>query len=62
MNKQYQSKIIAAIHKTAEDLHTARVTPTQTLRDFDALCLMPEQELLSGPETSSETRSGTISV
>jgi len=45
MTKQYKSKMMAAIHETAEDLHTARVIPTKTLREFDALCLTPVQEL-----------------
>ncbi|MGI4787732.1 MAG: hypothetical protein ACRYFS_02655 [Janthinobacterium lividum] len=42
---QYKSKIMAAVHETAEDLHTAQVMPTQTMREFDALCLPPMQEL-----------------
>ena len=45
MTKQYKSKMMAAIHETAEDLHTARVMPTKTLQEFDALCLTPVQEL-----------------
>ena len=45
MRKQYKSKIMAAIHETAEDLHAARVMPAQTLREFDALCLTPVEEL-----------------
>ena len=44
-NKQYRSRIMAVIHETAEDLHSAKVMPAQTLREFDALCLTPVQEL-----------------
>ncbi len=59
-NKQYKSKILAAIRETAEDLHEAQVMPTETLHDFDALCLTPVQEQLDAPKPLSETRSGTI--
>ncbi len=45
MKKQYKSSIMAAIHETAEDLHTVGVMPTRTLREFDALCLTPVQPL-----------------
>jgi len=45
MKSQYKSKIMAAIHETAEDLLKAQVMPAQTLRKFDALCLTPVQEL-----------------
>jgi len=45
MKKQYKSSIIAAVHETAEDLHAAGVMPTRTLREFDALCLTPMQQL-----------------
>ena len=59
-NKQYKSKMMAAIHKTAEDLHSAQVMPAKTLHEFDALCLTPASKLLSQPETCLETRSGTL--
>lgn len=45
MKKQYKSSITAAIHETAEDLHAAGVMPARTLREFDALCLTPVQQL-----------------
>ena len=32
---------MAAIHETAEDLHSAKLLPTRTLREFDALRLTP---------------------
>lgn len=43
--KQYKSRVLAAVHETAEDLHAAGVLPTRTLREFDALCLTPVQPL-----------------
>lgn len=61
MRHQYKSKIMAAIRKTAEDLHEAQVMPTQTLRKFNALCLTPVQERLDAPKPPGETRSGTLS-
>ena len=51
---------MAAVHETANDLHSAQLMPAETLHEFDALCLTPEQELLSEPETCSETRLGTL--
>jgi putative transcriptional regulator len=41
----YPSRILAAIHETAEDLHSVGILPTRTLREFDALCLTPGQPL-----------------
>lgn len=45
MRRQYKSAIMAAIHETAEDLHSAGVMPTRTLREFDVLCLTPVEPL-----------------
>ena len=45
MRKQYKSAIMAAIHETAEDFHSAGVMPARTLREFDALCLTPVEPL-----------------
>ena len=45
MNKQYKSKIMAAVHETADDLHSAGIMPARTMREFDAICLTPVQEL-----------------
>ena len=41
MGKTYRSGALAAIHKTASDLHDAGVMEKRTLRKFDALCLTP---------------------
>lgn len=45
MKKQYKSGIMAAVHETAEDLHSASLMPARTLREFDALCLTPVRQL-----------------
>ena len=43
MMKQYRSRVMAAVHETAEDLHAAGVMDKQTMRTFDAACLTPVQ-------------------
>ncbi len=49
MRKQYRSRIMAAIHETAEDLHTAGLMDKRTMRKFDEACLTPVRSL-SGAE------------
>ncbi len=53
MQKQAKSEIMAAVHETAEGLHTAGVLPARTLREFDALCLTP---VLSVPDAEDRRR------
>ncbi len=43
--KQYRSKLLASIHETAEDLHSAGLMKKRTMREFDALCLTPIKPL-----------------
>lgn len=45
MPKKYRSKVMAAIHETAVDLHKAAGMDKKTMRKFDALCLTPIQEM-----------------
>ncbi len=45
MTKQYRSRIMAAIHETAEDLHTAGLVDKRTMRKFDEACLTPVRSL-----------------
>ena len=45
MKKRYKSSVMASIHETAKDLHSAGVMSDRTLREFDALCLTPVQSL-----------------
>jgi putative transcriptional regulator len=45
MTKQYRSRIMAAIHETAEDLHAAGLIDKRTMREFDASCLTPVRPL-----------------
>jgi putative transcriptional regulator len=45
MAKQYRSRIMAAIHETAEDLHAAGLLDKRTMRQFDEACLTPVMPL-----------------
>jgi putative transcriptional regulator len=45
MKKQYRSPLMASIHETAEDLHSAGIMDKRTMREFDELCLTPVQTL-----------------
>ncbi len=41
MTKQYRSEAMAAIHETAEGLHSVGLVDKQTMRRFDDTCLTP---------------------
>ena len=43
MTKQYRSRVLASVHETAEGLTGAGVMSKQTMREFDELCLTPEE-------------------
>ena len=45
---------LAAIHDTASDLHRAGLVEVATMREFDALCLTPVQNL--SPDEIREVR------
>ncbi|HEY1933877.1 MAG TPA: DNA-binding transcriptional regulator [Acetobacteraceae bacterium] len=45
MNKQYRSRMMAAVHETAEDLHAAGLIDKRTMREFDKACLTPVSPL-----------------
>jgi putative transcriptional regulator len=45
MKKQYQNRLIASVHETAEGLHDAGVMDKRTMRKFDELCLTPVKPL-----------------
>lgn len=45
MTKKYRSDAFAAIHETIEALHEAGAVTKQTMREFDAACLTPVEEL-----------------
>jgi len=41
MTKAYRSRVMAAIHETASDLHGAGLLDKSTMRQFDQTCLTP---------------------
>lgn len=41
MAKRYRSRVMSAIHETAEDLHAAGLMDKRTMREFDEACLTP---------------------
>ena len=45
MTKKYRRDAFAAIHETMEALHEAGAVNKQTMREFDAACLTPVEEL-----------------
>ena len=45
MTKKYRSDAFAAIHETMEALHEAGAVNKQTMREFNAACLTPVEEL-----------------
>jgi putative transcriptional regulator len=45
MAEQYRSRMMAAIHETAEDLHAACLIDKRTIRQFDEACLTPVRSL-----------------
>jgi putative transcriptional regulator len=45
MPKKYRSRVMAAIHETAVDLHKVGGMDKTTMRKFDALCLTPILEM-----------------
>lgn len=47
MSKQYRSRMMAAIHETAENLHESGLLDKQTMRKFDEHCLTPIEPLCS---------------
>jgi putative transcriptional regulator len=45
MAKQYKSGALAAVHETALGLTEAGVIDKRTMKEFDAMCLTPVEEL-----------------
>ncbi|MGB7910597.1 MAG: DNA-binding transcriptional regulator [Desulfobaccales bacterium] len=58
MTKQYRSRIMAAIHETAEDLHTAGLMDKRTMRKFDEACLTPVRSLSAAEIRALREREG----
>ncbi len=43
--RQHRSNLLAAVHETASELHSAGVMDKRTMRRFDVLCLTPVHPL-----------------
>ena len=40
-----KKSVLETVHETAKGLHDAGLVDTQTMREFDAMCLTPVREL-----------------
>jgi putative transcriptional regulator len=56
MPKKYRSKVMAAVHETASDLHRVGGMDKRTMRKFDVLCLTPIQEMTQKKIRALRTR------
>jgi len=45
MPKKYRNKMMASVHEAASDLYRDGALDKKTMREFDALCLTPVQEM-----------------
>jgi putative transcriptional regulator len=58
MVKQYRSETMAAIHETAEGLHSIGLVDKQTMREFDEACLTPVRPLTPAEIRALREREG----
>jgi putative transcriptional regulator len=58
MTKQYRSRIMAAIHETAEGLRDAGLMDKRTMREFDEACLTPVRQLSAAEIRALREREG----
>ena len=58
MTKQYRSETMAAIHETAEGLHSIGLLDKQTMRQFDESCLTPVRALTPAEIRALREREG----
>lgn len=59
MPKKYRSDVMAVIHETATGLHKVGGMDKKTMREFDALCLTPIQEMTPRKIRALRTREKT---
>lgn len=59
MPKKYRNKLLATVHETAADFHRSGGMDWKTMRDFDALCLTPIQEMTPKKIRALRTREKT---
>ncbi len=58
MAKQYRSGTMAAVHETAEGLHSIGLVDKQTMRKFDDACLTPVRPLSANEIRALREREG----
>lgn len=58
MPERYRSATLAAVHETALGLADAGVVDKRTMREFDALCLTPVQDLSADDIRAIRLREG----
>ena len=58
MAKQYRSETMAAIHETAEGLHSIGLMDKQTMHQFDEACLTPVRPLSAAEIRALREREG----
>ncbi len=56
--KTYKSEALAALHETAEDLHTVGAIDKRTMREFDEACLTPIEVLAPAQIRALREREG----
>ncbi len=56
MAKQYRSNALAAVHETALGLKAAGVLSKRTMKEFDAVCLTPVEQLSAAQIRRIRTR------
>jgi len=57
-NKRYRSKALGALHESMTDLHKVGLVDTKTMREFDASCLTPVEEVTPRQIAAIRKRAG----
>ena len=56
--EKYRSRALGAVHKAMEDLHRAGLLYTKTMREFDASCLTPVENVSPRQIAAMRKRAG----
>ena len=56
--KKYRSRALGAVHEAMEDLHRAGLLDTKTMREFDASCLTPVENVSPRQIAAMRKRAG----
>jgi putative transcriptional regulator len=57
-NKRYRSKTLGVLHEAMTDLHQVGLLDTKTMREFDASCLTPVEEVAPRQIAAIRKRAG----